>query len=108
VNDQKMGTHYVREACQTFREIAAQSKFPVIKEKLTDLADRFEPMAGKLYFKTQRGTEDMREMAKEIEDFKGKMLACSQIEEAQSMCLPFFAKLNKALEMVETLKVRIT
>jgi hypothetical protein len=108
VNEQKMGTHYVREVCQTFREIAEKSQFPSIKDKLTTLCDELEPLATKLFFKTQKGTEDMEEMAKEIEDMKDKLFACEQCEAAQAMCNPFFVKIGKIIEHVKTMRVRMT
>jgi len=40
--EQKMGTHYVRELCQTFREIAEQPDGAGVKEKLLDIAGRLE------------------------------------------------------------------
>jgi hypothetical protein len=103
-----MGTHYVREVCETFREIAAKTQFPSIKEKLTTLCEELEPLATKLYFKTQKGTEDMEEMAKEIEAMKDKLFACEQAEAAQGMCNPFFVKIGKIIEHVKTMRVRMT
>jgi hypothetical protein len=72
------------------------------------LCGELEPLATKLYFKTQKGTEDMEEMAKEIEEVKSKLLACAQVEAAQSMCNPFFVKLDKMIEHVKTMRVRMT
>jgi fumarate hydratase class II len=42
------GTQYVREMCETFKEIAATTKFDTIKEKLNALATELEPMANDL------------------------------------------------------------
>ena len=42
VSQQKMGTHYVREICQTFREVAEKSSFPDIKKKLISLKQTSE------------------------------------------------------------------
>ncbi len=106
--EQKMGTNYVREVCQTFREIAAESQFPLIKDKLTTLCAELEPLATKLYFKTQKGTEDMEELAREIEAMKDKLFACEQAEAAQGMCNPFFVKIGKIIEHVKTMRVRMT
>ena len=108
MSEDKMGTHYVREMAESFRQIAGNMQFPEIKAKLVALADEMEPLAGKLFFKTQKGTEDMQAMAAELEDMKGKMLACAQVEAAQSMCIPFFTKLEKVIEHVKTMKVRMT
>ena len=79
-----------------------------IKDKLTTLCDELEPLATKLYFKTQKGTEDMEEMAKEIEVMKDKLFACEQAEAAQGMCIPFFVKIEKIIEHVKTMRVRMT
>ncbi len=108
MSEHKMGTHYVREICQVFREIAGETQFPVIKDKLTTLCDELEPLATKLYFKTQKGTEDMEEMAKEIEVVKDKLFACEQAEAAQGMCIPFYVKIEKIIEHVKTMRVRMT
>ena len=108
MSEQKMGTHYVREICQIFRDIAEKTQFPVIKDKLTTLCDELEPLATKLYFKTQKGTEDMEEMAKEIEVVKDKLFACEQAEAAQGMCIPFYVKIEKIIEHVKTMRVRMT
>jgi len=45
VSEEKTGTQYVREMCETFKEIAATTKFDTIKEKLNALATELEPMA---------------------------------------------------------------
>ena len=108
MTEQKMGTHYVREVCETFRDIAGKTQFPAIKEKLMTLCDELEPLATKLYFKTQKGTEDMEEMAREIEAMKDKLFACAQAEAAQGMCNPFFVKIGKIIEHVKTMRVRMT
>jgi len=108
VNEQKMGTHYVREVCQIFRDIAGTTNFPPIKEKLITLCEELEPLAPKLFFKTQKGTEDMQELAREIEDLKDKLFVCEQVEAAQSMCNPFFVRIGKIIEHVKTMRVRMT
>ena len=61
MSDQKMGTHYVREICAIFKDVAADTDFSEVKDKLSALAGDLEPLAKKLYFKTQKGTEDMQE-----------------------------------------------
>lgn len=108
MTEQKMGTHYVREVCGTFRDIAGKTQFPPIKEKLMTLCEELEPLAPKLYFKTQKGTEDMEALAREIEELKDKLFACEQAEAAQAMCNPFFVKIGKIIEHVKTMRVRMT
>ena len=44
---QKMGTHYVREIAQLFREVAVDTSFAGLKEKLVSVADQMEPLAPK-------------------------------------------------------------
>jgi len=108
VSQQKMGTHYVREISQTFREIAEKTSFPDVKSKLLALADEMEPIAGKLYFKTQKGTEEMVEMAGELGDFVDQLNGASDAEAAQSICAPFLAKIEKSVKAAKTMKVRMT
>ncbi|MDF1554559.1 MAG: hypothetical protein P1P84_15920 [Deferrisomatales bacterium] len=104
---QKMGTHYVREICQLFRETAADCGYPSLKEKLETLADDLEPLATKLYFKTQKGNEEMEALAGELSDLKAKMAVCDEAG-AQSFCTPYFAQLEKTMKHVKTMKVRMT
>ena len=77
MSEEKTGTQLVREMCQTFREVAETTQFDAVKEKLVSLADDLEPLDKKLYFKTQKGTEDMEELTKEFgeeyEDYKKKV-----------------------------------
>ncbi|CAB1076615.1 hypothetical protein JY97_11455 [Alkalispirochaeta odontotermitis] len=108
MSQQKMGTHYVREISQTFREIAEKTSFPDVKSKLLALADEMEPIAGKLYFKTQKGTEEMVEMAGELGDFVDQLNGASDAEAAQSICAPFLAKIEKSVKAAKTMKVRMT
>lgn len=108
MSEEKMGTQYAREICQSFRDLAEKTEFPEIKEKLLSLANELEPMAPKLYFKTQKGTEDMQEMAVEIEDLQSKLLTCQLSDAAQGLCTPFFGKLEKIMNHVKTMKVRMT
>lgn len=107
MSEQKMGTHYVRDICQIFRDIAGETQFDV-KEKFVSLADELEPIATKLYFKTQKGTEDMKEMAGEMEDFRGKLAGCQDAEAAKTLCDPLFENLQKIIKHVKTMKVRMT
>jgi hypothetical protein len=108
VSEHISGTQLVREMCQTFRETAETTQFEVVKEKLTSTANTLEPMATKLYFKTQKGTEDMEEMTKQFEDLKGKLAACQEAGAAQAFCTPFYDKLEKIIKHVQTMKVRMT
>ena len=108
MSQQKMGTHYVREICQTFREVAEKTSFPEVKEKLISLADEMEPIAGKLYFKTQKGTEEMVEMAGELGKVVDKLSGASDAEAAQSICNPYFTKIEKSVKAAKTMKVRMT
>ncbi len=108
MSQQKMGTHYVREICQTFREVAEQTSFSDIKEKLISLADEMEPIAGKLYFKTQKGTEEMVEYAGELGEIVDKLSGSADSDSAQSICNPYFAKLEKSIKAAKTMKVRMT
>ena len=108
MSEEKSGTQLVREMCQTFREVAETTKFEAVKEKLTSLADTLEPIAGKLYFKTQKGTEDMQEMTKQFEDLQGKLAACQEAGAAQNFCIPFYDRLEKIIKHVQTMKVRMT
>ena len=94
MSQQKMGTHYVREICQTFREVAEKSSFPDIKEKLISLADEMEPIAGKLYFKTQKGTEEMVEMAGELGGIVDKLSGAADTAAAQDICGPYITKIE--------------
>jgi hypothetical protein len=108
VSQQKMGTHYVREICQTFREVAEKSSFPDIKEKLISLADEMEPIAGKLYFKTQKGTEEMVEMAGELGGIVDKLSGAADASAAQDICGPYITKIEKSVKAAKTMKVRMT
>ena len=108
MNQQKMGTHYVRDICQKFREVAEKTEFSAVKEKLVELADTLEPIAKKAYFKTQKGTEDMQTMVAEMDELEGKMAVCQEAGAAQSMCIPFYDKLEKVIKAAKTMKVRMT
>ena len=108
MSQQKMGTHYVREICQTFREVAEKTPFPEIKDKLVALADEMEPIAGKLYFKTQKGTEEMVEMAGELGGIVDKLNGAEDVAAAQSVCDPYLTKIEKGIKAAKTMKVRMT
>ena len=108
MSQQKMGTHYVREICQIFREVAEKTPFPEIKEKLVALADEMEPIAGKLYFKTQKGTGDMEEMAGELGAPVEQLNSAADAEAAQSIFNPYFSNIEKNIKAAKTMKVRMT
>ncbi|GAB4263993.1 MAG: hypothetical protein Kow0092_15340 [Deferrisomatales bacterium] len=108
MSEQKMGTHYAREMAAAFREMAEQAHYGAMKDKLAQLADELEKLAPKLYFKTQKGTEDMERLAAELEDLRGKAAACQEASEVGSMCTPFFGSIEKILNHVKTMKVRMT
>ena len=108
MSQQKMGTHYVREICQTFREVAEKSTFPDVKDKLISLANEMEPIAGKLYFKTQKGTEEMVEMAGELGEIVNQLNGAADAAAAQNVCEPFLTKIEKSIKAAKTMKVRMT
>ncbi len=108
MSEQITGTQLVREMCQAFREAAETTQFEAVKEKLISPADHLGPHDNKLYFKTQKGTEDMEEMIKEFEDMQGKLAACQEAGAAQAFCTPFYDKLEKIIKHVQTMKVRMT
>jgi hypothetical protein len=103
-----MGTHYVREISQMFKDIAEKTQFPDLKEKLTSLANEMEPLATKLYFKTQKGTEDTERIAAEVAEVQGKLAECEQAADAEAVCNPYFEELEKIIKHVKTMKVRMT
>ena len=108
MSEEKTGVQYVREMCEAFKEVAEKTKFDAVKEKLNDLAKELEPMATKLYFKTQKGTEDMEDLSKKFEELKSNLEACLEAGSAESMCVPFYDKLEKIIKHVKTMKVRMT
>lgn len=108
MSEQKMGTHYVREMCQSFREISEKTSVDALKEKLTGLADELEPLATKLYFKTQKGNEEMQKAAEDLEGFKEKLAASQDPAEAESIIGPLADMLAKTIKHVKTMKVRMT
>ena len=104
----KMGTHYVREICQNFREIAEKSNVEALNTKLTGLADQLEPLATKLFFKTQKGNEDMQKAAEDVEGMKDKLLAAQDEASADAVIGPLADMLEKTIKHVKTMKVRMT
>ena len=79
MSEHKMGTHYVREVAEMFRATAASCKFDGLKSKLESLANDIEPLAAKLYFKTQKGTEDMEKISGEMGDLKAKLASLVRV-----------------------------
>ncbi len=108
MSEQKMGTHYVREMCQTFREIADKSSVDTLKDKLTGLAGEMEPLATKLYFKTQKGNEDMKKAAEDLEGMKDKLAAAADQAAADALVGSLIEMLEKTIKHVKTMKVRMT
>ena len=108
MSEDKTGTQMVREMSQTFREMAETTSFETIQSKLSALADKLEPLAGKLYFKTQKGTEDMIELVDEMAAIKDKLPGSADAGAAESLCGPFFEKIEKIIKHVQTMKVRMT
>ncbi len=107
MSEVKMGTQFVREIAENFRKAAADCKYSDINARLVALADEMEPLAGKLYFKTQKGTEEMQALAAKLEGLGGKLAAFDQ-KDAQSFCTPFFTEIARMLELVKNMKVRMT
>ena len=108
MSQKKMGTHYVREICQNFKEIAEKSPVDELKEKLNGLAGQLEPLATKLFFKTQKGNEEMEKAAGEVEGFKEKLASAQDAAEAEAIVGPLAEKLEKTIKHVKTMKVRMT
>ena len=108
MSQQKMGTHHVRDLVAAFREAAAECPFPAVKEKLVSLADALEPLAPKLYFKTQKGTADMEKIVADMGDLKAALAGCADEAAAMALCEPIFTRLEKIVHHVKTMKVRMT
>jgi hypothetical protein len=103
----KMGTQYVREIADSFRKAAADCQHSDIQAKLVALAGDMETLAGKLFFKTQKGTEDMAALAQRLAPF-GSTLAGKDQAAAASYCAPIFSEIEATLTMVKNMKVRMT
>ena len=43
-----------------------------------------------------------------MEELEGKMAGCQEAGAAQSMCIPFYDKLEKVIKAAKTMKVRMT
>ena len=108
MSQQKMGTHYVREVVAMFRDAAADCPVPPVREKLAALADELEPLAAKLYFKTQKGTADMEKIVADMGDLKAALAGCADEAAAMALCEPIFTRLEKIVHHVKTMKVRMT
>lgn len=107
MSEVKMGTQYVREIAENFRKAAATCAYPELQSKLVALAGDMEQLAGKLFFKTQKGTEDMAHLASRLEPF-GSTLAGKDQADATSYCAPIFSEIEQTLHMVKNMKVRMT
>ena len=107
MSEVKMGTQYVREIAENFRKAAATSQYPELQSKLVSLAGEMEQLAGKLFFKTQKGTEDMAHLASRLETFEGTLAGKDQAA-ATSYCAPIFSEIEQTLTMVKNMKVRMT
>ncbi len=107
MSEVKMGTQYVREVAEIFKKAAVDCKLSDIKSKLVALADEMEPLAGKLYFKTQKGTEDMEALAGKVNGLETKLGAMDQAA-ADGLLKPIFTELDATIHHVKTMKVRMT
>jgi hypothetical protein len=107
MSEVKMGTQYVREIAEGFRKAAATCPHAEITAKLVALAGEMEQLAGKLFFKTQKGTEDMAALAGRLASFGGTLAAKDQAA-AGSYCAPIFSEIEQTLTMVKNMKVRMT
>ncbi|MGC8660464.1 MAG: hypothetical protein ACP5U1_15470 [Desulfomonilaceae bacterium] len=108
MSEQKMGTQHARDICKVFRDIAEKTTFEDLKAKLISVANELEPIAGKLYFKTQKGTEDMERLSSEAALLEDKLSTCQLGEDAKVVCNPFLEELEKIMHHAKTLKVRMT
>ena len=107
MSEVKMGTNYVREIAEEFRKAAAACQYADIQSKLVSLAGDMEQLAGKLFFKTQKGTEDMAALQGRLATF-GSTLASKDAAGAASFCAPIFTEIEQTLSMVKNMKVRMT
>ena len=108
MSEQKMGTQHARDICKIFRDIAEKTTFEDLKEKLVSVANELEPVATKLYFKTQKGTEDMEKLSGEAAFLEDKLTTCELGEDAKVVCAPFIEQLEKIIHHAKTMKVRMT
>lgn len=108
MTDQKMGTQHARDICHIFREIAETTTFEDLKGNLLSLANELEPIASKVYFKTQKGTEDLEGLAAEAALLKEKLCSCELSNDAHAVCAPIVDELQKVMHHAKTMKVRMT
>jgi hypothetical protein len=106
--DAKMGTQYLREMVQVFTEIAADNKFPELSAKLLALNPKLEIVCTKIYFKTQKGNEQMEKMAAEMGDLKAKLAGCADAAAAGAVLNPYIKTLDELADFVAAMKVRMT
>jgi hypothetical protein len=94
----------LQEITKRLREIAANTKFPVIKEKILSLAKSLEslPVEWEYFPPAVKGT--ISKLNADLKDLRGKLETCSEAEAAQGFCIPFYAKLEKLIEEIKTLK----
>ncbi len=107
MSEVKMGTQYVREIAEGFRKAAETCPHGEIAGRLVALAGEMEQLAGKLFFKTQKGTEDMAALAARLASFGGTLATKDQAS-AGSYCAPIFDEIARTLDMVKNMKVRMT
>lgn len=108
MSEQKMGTHYVREIVAMMNEIAEKTSIATLKDKLSAQAAELAPLDTKLFFKTQKGTEDMEAVSKELANLKSGLISCSDPAEADKMLASITDTLEKTIKHVKTMKVRMT
>jgi len=106
--DAKMGTQYLREMVQVFTEIAADNKFPELSAKLLALNPKLEIVCTKIYFKTQKGNEQMEKMAADMGDLKAKLAGCADAAAAGAVLNPYIKTLDELADFVAAMKVRMT
>jgi len=106
--DTKMGTQYLREMVQVFTEIAADNKFPELSAKLLALNPKLEIVCTKIYFKTQKGNEQMEKMAADMGDLKAKLAGCADAAAAGALLNPYIKTLDELADFVAAMKVRMT
>jgi len=106
--ESKMGTQYVREIVEVFKEIAADNKFPEISAKLLALNPKLEIVCTKIYFKTQKGNEQMEKMSADMGDLKAKLTGCADAAAAGALLDPYISQLDELADFVANMKVRMT
>ena len=107
MSETKMGTNYAREIAEAFRKEAPQCKNDGVKQKLVSLAGELDQYCTKLYFKTQKGTEDMQALGAKVDGLGGKM-AGFDAAAADGAYTPICNEIERILQHVKTMKVRMT